>query len=482
MIPPKIPFPPSPDTLELLLRARSLLDHAISHSTSPSGIDPIIVVHGLDNSIEYLVRIIARHIDYELITGDSLEKSGLLEIIAKLNKHTKATYAIALPHFEDIRVLRQARNLVQHAAIDVAKDLAHFVRITQRFFEAAVPAIFGLQVSRLSISQLIQNTQIRQFLEESESSMQQAKYLESVEAARDAYENAYLYHLSESRLRSSAPAAVSLSRSKSPEESFLIEALVDELQALKLGVNPTRLDRFRRILDHIPHDRRIDERGNMVMMRPWLESDAQFCLSFASEYALKWQLDTLAPLNAQTKPVDSYRIEEYVDDLPIENESRLGCGFGGLGDRDGQLWYVGEETIGILRGLNIGQTYRWNSTHYKNDLISTKISYEAILTQFHCRVATTRPKRWEVFLWRARVPFTWHRDDFLDGRWKTASVDLNRADSAVLCTLYPIDEKAAAKVIALRTALGAITSREQLERISGITKQQLDWLSMFTHQ
>ena len=270
MTPPKIPFPPSPDTLDLLIRAKSLLEHAVSHSTSPSGVDPIIVAHGLDNSIEYLVRIIARHIDYELLTGDSLEKIGLLEIIAKLNKHTKATYSIALPHFEDIRVLRQARNLVQHAAIDVAKDLSHFVRITQRFFETALPSIFGLQVSRLSISQLIRIDEVRQYLEESEENLKCANFLESVEAARDAYENAYLHHLAKSRLRTLTPAAVSLNRSTSPEESYLMETLVDELQALRLGVNPTRLDRFRRILDHIPHDRRIDERGNMVMMRPWL--------------------------------------------------------------------------------------------------------------------------------------------------------------------------------------------------------------------
>lgn len=453
---PKIPSPPSPDTLDLLIRARSLLEHAVSHSTSASGVDPIIVVHGLDNSIEYLVRIIARHIDYELLTGESLEKSGLLEIIAKLNKHLKANYAVALPHFEDIRVLRQARNLVQHAAIDVAKDLIHFVRITQRFFDAAVPAIFGLQANRLSISQLIQNPHIKLYLEESESHLKQERYLESVEAARDAYENAYLFHLAESRLRTFAPAAVSLNRSTSPEESYLLETLADELQSLRLGVNPTRLDRFRRILDHIPHDRRIDERGNMVMMRPWQESDAQFCLSFASEYALKWQLDTLEPLNSQPKPLDRYQIDEFVDDQSIEIEPGLGCGFGGLEGRDGQLWYVGEKTIATLRGLKVGQTYRWSSTHYKNGVISTKISYEATLTQFHLRVATTRPKRWEVFLWRARVPFTWHRDDFADGEWRTASIDLNKADAATLCTLYPIDQEAAAKVIALRTALGQI--------------------------
>lgn len=479
---PKIPFQPSPDTLDLLIRAKSLQEHAISHSTSVSGIDPIIVVHGLDNSIEYLVRIVARHIDYEETTGDSLEKLGLLEMIAKINKHLKANYAFSLPHFEDIRVLRQARNLVQHAAIDVAKDLAHFVRITQRFFETTAHAIFGLDVSRLSISQLIQNSRVKQYLEEAENHLKESRYLEAVEAARDAYENAYFHHAAESRLRTFAPAAVSLSRTTSPEESYLLETLSDELQSLRLGVNTRRLDRFRRILEHIPHNRRIDEHGNMVMMRPWNESDAQFCLSFASEYALKWQLETLEPLNSQTRPIDEYRIDEYVDDKVIENESEFGCAFGGLGERDGQLWYVDEATIATLRSLNVGQTYRWSSIHYKNNVVSTKISYEATLTQFHCRVATTRPKRWEVFLWRARVPFTWHRDDLVGNSWKFSSININEADSADLCTLYPIDQEAAAKIIAMRTALGEISSREQLERIPGITKQQIDWLAMFTHR
>lgn len=482
MNPPAIPSLPSPDILDLLIRARSLLEHAISHSISPSGIDSIIVVHGLDNSIEYLVRIIARHLEYELLTGESLEKIGLIDMITKVNKHLKATYSISLPCLDDIRVLRQARNLVQHAAIDVAKDLAHFVRITQRFFEVAVPTIFGLDVRRLSISQLIHNTQIRQYLEEAEARLSSELYLESVEASRDAYENAYLNHLAESRLRISTPAVISQNMSTSPEQSYLIEHLVDELQALRLGVNPTRLDRFRKILEHIPYDRRIDERGNIVMMRPWQLSDAQYCLSFASEYALKWQLDTLEPLNSQSKSNDTYHTNDYVNGLLIENEARLSCTFKGHGDRDGQLWYVGEAPIAILRDLIVGETYTWSSTSYINNIISTKISYEAKLAQFHHKVATTRPKRWEVFVWLERIPFTWHREDFRDDVWVSGSVDLNKANITELCKLNSIDKETAEKVIGLRTALGTISSREQLEGISGITKQQIYWLTNFTHR
>ena len=59
----RIPKKPDKVTLELLVRARLFLSHAISHSSTNSTIDRMVAIHGLDNTLEFLIRIIIQHLD-----------------------------------------------------------------------------------------------------------------------------------------------------------------------------------------------------------------------------------------------------------------------------------------------------------------------------------------------------------------------------------------------------------------------------------
>ena len=72
-----LPSSPSETTLVLLKRAKAMLDHALSHGQTGSEVDGMIALHGFDNVIEYLLRIIATHLDIESQTGKKLDTPDL---------------------------------------------------------------------------------------------------------------------------------------------------------------------------------------------------------------------------------------------------------------------------------------------------------------------------------------------------------------------------------------------------------------------
>ena len=135
---PQFPQKPSLTTLKLLTRAKLLLEHALSHASSPSGIDPLVAIHGLDNAIEFTLRISADHLDFETITGRSFPDSELAQMAGELNRLFMDCASTGLPYYSEIKTLRRVRNLVQHGGIDPGSDLNRFTGISKSFFERIV--------------------------------------------------------------------------------------------------------------------------------------------------------------------------------------------------------------------------------------------------------------------------------------------------------------------------------------------------------
>ncbi len=105
----QLPQKPSLTTLKLLTRAKPLLEHALSHASSPSGIDPLVAIHGLDNTIEFTLRIIADHIDFEKITGKSFPDSELSQMAGELNRLFRDFASTGLPLRTDRSLQRWRR-------------------------------------------------------------------------------------------------------------------------------------------------------------------------------------------------------------------------------------------------------------------------------------------------------------------------------------------------------------------------------------
>jgi hypothetical protein len=92
-----LPKAPEPVTLELLIRARQLLEHALGHSHGSSSLDRMISIHGLDNSIEYLLRIVSSHLDIESKMGKNLDSAAQSELAGEVGKFLQSHYGVRLP-------------------------------------------------------------------------------------------------------------------------------------------------------------------------------------------------------------------------------------------------------------------------------------------------------------------------------------------------------------------------------------------------
>jgi hypothetical protein len=129
-------LPKSPDSVITTLLTRSLLfmTHATQHSRLNSPLDRMVAIHGLDNSVEYLLRIIVQHLDIEAVTGKALDAIELNSLAGEVNKYLKDSYQTELPYLTEIKMLRQVRNLVQHGIVDPQAELPRLRKIVERFY------------------------------------------------------------------------------------------------------------------------------------------------------------------------------------------------------------------------------------------------------------------------------------------------------------------------------------------------------------
>lgn len=120
--------------MELLARAKAFQDHAIRLGETKAPMDQMIAIHNLDNSIEYMLRIIIRHLGIGEQTGKAIDSVELGQMAGDVNRYLKDSFNVQLPYLQEIKLLRQVRNLVQHAMVDPASELSKFITIAQRFF------------------------------------------------------------------------------------------------------------------------------------------------------------------------------------------------------------------------------------------------------------------------------------------------------------------------------------------------------------
>jgi hypothetical protein len=73
--------------------------------------------------------------------------------------------------------------------------------VATRFFDKSLKNIFGLSPDELRISQLITDEEVQKHLEKAEILLDKEKYLESIVASRDAFENALFKKKQENRFR-----------------------------------------------------------------------------------------------------------------------------------------------------------------------------------------------------------------------------------------------------------------------------------------
>ena len=118
----ELPVTPTPHIMELLIKAKHFLEHATMHAQTGNSFDSMIAIHSLDNSIEYLLRILIKHLEIEEKTGRTINTPELMGLFSEVDKFLKESTQlngkrVGLPFENEIRQLRVLRNNVQHGLI-----------------------------------------------------------------------------------------------------------------------------------------------------------------------------------------------------------------------------------------------------------------------------------------------------------------------------------------------------------------------------
>jgi len=481
---PKLPKKPNSITLNLLCRAKLFLAHALSHSNSFSSLDRMIAIHGLDNSIEYLLRIIIKHLDIESITGKNLETPELSALAGEVNQFLHSNYNSYLPYFSEIKLIRQVRNLVQHGMVDPKPDLKRCSTVTERFFDKMLETIFGINREGLRISTLIENDVVMKHLYLAEKYLDSKKYLKSVVASRDAFENALFFQAKNSNIKfSAAPALVETMKTRQHAYWFL-SIITDEFELSRLGVDSKRHNRFSEYLRHIPGEYRADKSGGWVIMqRPWNKEDALFCYSFVADIVMKWQSEEMQPIYIPRIDTN-YSWKTKLGKVDISNQLEGGCiySFGFDFGEEMQLIYVDYKLKKKLDNLVPENEYLYNSEFYKEGKLVNRVEYKVKLLSINKKLVINNPETWEIMFWFKYIPFTWHKEQYKDGELIEKSPCINTATIEELVKINDtiIKRSLAGKIVSLRKAIGEISSKNDLKKVNNITDEQISWLVRFT--
>ena len=147
----ELPLTPTPHIMELLIKAKHFLEHAVLHAQTGNAFDSMISIHSLDNSIEYLLRIIIKHLEIEEKTGRTINTAELMGIFSEVDKYLKDNTQLSgkqvrLPFEMEIRQLRVLRNNVQHGLVLPISELRTFIDYGERFFKKVLGKVLGLSI------------------------------------------------------------------------------------------------------------------------------------------------------------------------------------------------------------------------------------------------------------------------------------------------------------------------------------------------
>lgn len=468
----ELPIKPNEITLDLLVKANEYLKHSFYHASKESSFDKMQSILLLDASIEYLLRIINYSFDIEFNTNKNFDKHGLTELAGEINKYLKETYKIQLPYITEIKLIRQARNQVQHAMMNPSIEFKRISSIAEKFFSKCLKQLYGLEINELSLSSLIKNEEIKQQLEKAEQYMHNGQYLEAIVMSRNAFENALYLNTYESNIRLSAIPCLLKHNDDDEYLKWFLKTIKEKLELYDLDINQKDYNRFKEYLGYIPKQFQKDWGGNIVLTREWQKKDAMFCYSFAIQSILQIQNMETPPINEIDDGLN-YEFEEEIDNLCITSKEKGDCYYTSDKEDDIRLFVVNAEIKKLFDTLQEGQIYSYISNMYKNKQLTSRAKYKFKLLSKGFNLLTNEPERWEYYICFKIIPFTQYHEDLLNNKVVERTFNINETTSKeIYNTLNKfnkvITRKISDNIIKYIKKVGKITSPQELLKIEGI--------------
>ena len=162
-----------------LVLIRGIFLHGCAHANSKDEISRVLAVHHFDFSVEMMLKCIA--------VKHNIASSAKQEFKFKdlWNEITKK--GIKLPLKSRMFELHEERNLVQHAGIVPSlEDVVNFKGYVESFLEQVAEQEFEISFKELSLTQLIENDELRKIVQKAENLFENEKYKECILKCNDA--------------------------------------------------------------------------------------------------------------------------------------------------------------------------------------------------------------------------------------------------------------------------------------------------------
>jgi len=470
-----LPVVPDPTTLELLLRATAMLRHAESHVSLPAAVDRMVAIHGLDNAVESLVRLLRSH-----FTVDDRDDDSALKILFKgLSRCLDERYGYILRGTSLLLELRALRNFVQHQNLDPATDIRRFQTAVDRFFHTCSADLLGCDLDTLSLAHLIRDEEVRSYVVEAERYLDEGEYLLSIVASRDAFENMYRLYLRSYPLVWNSFPAVVMARKDSPWLGFLLESMNDEVSYLSAGLDIRRQRRFEQYLRCIPSEHTAERKGHTLLLRDWTREDAEFCYRHSIETVRRWEENLLEPVQGP-KPDDwfggEYTSEQWLGPVSLHEYASSHFYVSATGSEDVYVYEVDEDGKQALEELEEGRKYQHTRTRLRHGELDFERDEEVTLEKLVFILRTNHPPRWQAVLWLNVTPLsTRARHRQKDGTMEP-NISLSSSPASEIASEPGFDETAAHEIIEFRRASEGRLSESDVYRIPNLSDSQREWI------
>jgi len=167
-------------THKKLVLVKQLYHQAVIHTRSPSGIVArIIGLICFDLSIETALKIAVSCLDSSKTPADSFQ--GLIQQCETLMTTSSLGY---IPDKANIQHIHSLRNDAQHKAkYPNDSDINDCRTYCSDFHNKFLTQLWSISIDAISLTDLIQNADVKNYLVNAESNLLQGKYLESIENA-----------------------------------------------------------------------------------------------------------------------------------------------------------------------------------------------------------------------------------------------------------------------------------------------------------
>lgn len=248
------------------------------------------------------------------------------------------------------------------------------------------------------MSDLIENPMIRKYLEKSEGLFEEKKYLKSLTAIRDAFENAK--HEKTKLLPIKAflhPALIETKANMLNLHNF-IQTVGEELEAYRLGVDMKGYNRFKEYLSHIPNNY-----GFFGMSRNWNEQDVRFCYDFATSAILLWQNEESED-SFGFEFSDKYEWQNRIGDIVIPRNTDEG--FVSYSEKlvtrnteEIHVFFVSPNLKNKLVKLKSEFLTSITCKIFKNGVLERVHTKSIIILGCSATLVVNNPEKWEVIIW-----------------------------------------------------------------------------------